>query len=128
MGKEKRKYEEAIEKERNVSNGLRDRIGALDEKRKRAQDAIDEGQKRERRLQSDLDALRSARQLELEHAMLDPQVLVPNVTSSTNGTAVAADHTLCDSPSRDVGRRDVQPRYVRSVHRRRHNLNSLARR
>lgn len=112
MEDQKKRHEEETEKERNVSSGLRDRIGALDEKRKRVQDALDESKKREIRLQSDLDAMRLARQLESRQAGEIPAMgtIVKQVTVPTSDAA--ADNTLCTTPSKKPAQRDVQSRYV----------------
>lgn len=53
-------HAEAIEKERNVSQGLRERIGALEKKRRRAEDETEEAKKRETELKAEIQALREA--------------------------------------------------------------------
>jgi chromosome segregation ATPase len=51
------KYEQELEKERNVGSGLRDRIGSLDEKRRKVQKGLEEAEGREKRLKGELEAL-----------------------------------------------------------------------
>ena len=112
MEDERKRHEEEIEKERNVSSGLRDRVGILDEKRKRVQNALDESKKREVRLQSDLDATRLARQHESGQASEIPGNgnIVKELTVSTSDAG--ADSTLCTTPSKKSAQRDTQLGYV----------------
>jgi chromosome segregation ATPase len=56
---QKVKYEEDVEKERGVSGGLRDRIGTLEEKRKKVVSALEEVEGRETGLKGELEALRA---------------------------------------------------------------------
>lgn len=114
MERERKRHEEGIEKERNVSAGLRDRIGALDEKRKRAQDDLAESKKREGTLQSEIDALRLARQHDLELAIHHPEDIAKDLTLPTSDAAV--DSTFCITPSKRVVQKDKQPKYVVTYH------------
>lgn len=55
-----------VEKERNVSSGLRNRIGTLDEKRRRAQEALVDAEKREEKLKLDVEHYKSSRAIALD--------------------------------------------------------------
>lgn len=104
MELQRKRYESDIEKERNVSNGLRDRIGTLDEKRRRLQDSLVGAKKREQRLQSDFDALQAARLVDLQQDQANKEASVVDVTAG----AVNA----CGTPSKRSGRTIAEPRFV----------------
>lgn len=110
MEKQQKRHEGELEKERNVSSGLRDRIGSLDEKRKRAQDALEESRKRESRLQSDLEAMRAAQKPEPEQA--GRKAFVRDLPTSTSDAVV--DIEVDATPSKKASQKEVQPRCVYS--------------
>jgi chromosome segregation ATPase len=88
---QKVKYQEDVEKERGVSGGLRDRIGTLEEKRKKVVSALEEVEGRETGLKGELEALRASSRADI--ARLEREL--EEARASTANTAVkAASSTL----------------------------------
>lgn len=63
---QKLNHKEEMEKELGVSNGLRDRIGTLDEKRRKVQVKLEEAEGRESGLKGELEALRASSRIDIE--------------------------------------------------------------
>lgn len=63
---QKLNHKEEMEKEVGVSNGLRDRIGTLDEKRRKVQVKLEEAEGRESGLKGELEALRASSRIDIE--------------------------------------------------------------
>jgi predicted RNase H-like nuclease (RuvC/YqgF family) len=63
---QKLRYKEEMEKEVGVSNGLRDRIGTLDEKRRKVMVKLEEAEGRESGLKGELEALRASTRIDIE--------------------------------------------------------------
>lgn len=59
-------HKDEMEKEVGVSNGLRDRIGTLDEKRRKVQVKLEEAEGRESGLKGELEALRASSRIDIE--------------------------------------------------------------
>jgi len=63
---QKLNHKEEMEKEVGVSDGLRDRIGTLDEKRRKVQVKLEEAEGRESGLKGELEALRASSRIDIE--------------------------------------------------------------
>ena len=63
---QKLQHKDEMEKEVGVSNGLRDRIGTLDEKRRKVQVKLEEAEGRESGLKGELEALRASSRIDIE--------------------------------------------------------------
>jgi DNA repair exonuclease SbcCD ATPase subunit len=63
---QKLKFKEEIERELGISSGLRDRIGTLDEKRRKAVSGLEEAERRENGIKGELEALRNSTRIDIE--------------------------------------------------------------
>ena len=94
---QKLQHKDEMEKEVGVSNGLRDRIGTLDEKRRKVQVKLEEAEGRESGLKGELEALRIRSRVDierLEREVQEARLAVTTVESQSRVQVVAAEEQV----------------------------------
>jgi hypothetical protein len=92
------RYGQELEKERGVSSGLRDRIGTLDEKRRKGARELEEGEGREKALRGELEALRASSTADIARLQAELEALRAVSTASKVPAQVVRSQ---DQPSQD---------------------------
>lgn len=90
---QKLQHKDEMEKEVGVSNGLRDRIGTLDEKRRKVQVKLEEAEGRESGLKGELEALRASSRIDLERLGMEAKEARAALTSAVEKDKPAGSQT-----------------------------------